>query len=102
CVESNKKSPVSFFIENIEELNRIFQDASQKFNLQLISIFHSHPAGAYPSGADLRNMEFLDNFENRAFRNQIWTIMDATNKKINGFIFFNKELMQINVEINKK
>ncbi|MFX1260247.1 MAG: hypothetical protein ACFFAN_20545, partial [Promethearchaeota archaeon] len=25
CVESNKKSPVSFFIENIEELNRIFQ-----------------------------------------------------------------------------
>ncbi|MHA1489776.1 MAG: Mov34/MPN/PAD-1 family protein [Promethearchaeota archaeon] len=101
CIESDKKSPVEFLMEDIEKLNEVFQDAAQKYDLRLISIFHSHPAGAYPSGVDTRNMKYLDNCGNNAFRNQIWTIMDAQNHELNGFIYFNEEFMQVGLEIVK-
>ena len=32
CIESNQKSPVAFLMNNIEDLNRIFQEAFQKHN----------------------------------------------------------------------
>jgi len=101
CFESDRKSPVSFLIENIEKLNQVWQNASQKFNLRLISIFHSHPAGSSPSGVDHYNMEFLDNCGNKAFKNQIWTIMDAQNFNLNAFIYYQEEIMKIAVEVNK-
>ena len=101
CFESDKKSPVSFLIENIEKLNEVWQNAAQKYNLQLISIFHSHPAGASPSGIDHDNMEYLDNCGNKAFKNQIWTIMDGQNFKLNAYIFFNQEIIRVAVKINK-
>jgi len=99
CIESNQKSPVTFLMNNLEEINRIFQDAFQKDNLRLISIFHSHPGGTYPSETDFSNMRSLDNCGNKAFKNQIWAIMNARNKKLNGYILFNGEFMQIEVEI---
>jgi len=102
CIESSKKSSVEFLIGNPEELNQIFYEASQKYKLRLISIFHSHPSGAHPSGFDLENMKYLDEFDNKAFRNQIWSIMDASNYNLNSFIYLNKELKQINVKIQKK
>ncbi|MFX1314879.1 MAG: Mov34/MPN/PAD-1 family protein [Promethearchaeota archaeon] len=102
CIESNQKSPVSFLMNNFEELNRLFQDASQKYNLQLISIFHSHPSGTYPSDTDLKNMRFLDKCGNKAFKNQIWIIMNANSEKLNGFILFNDEFLQIDIEIDNK
>lgn len=101
CLESDKKSPVSFLIENIERLNEVWQNAAQKFSLRLISIFHSHPAGSSPSGVDHDNMEFLDNCGNRAFKNQIWTIMDAQNFNLNAYIYYNEEIMKVAVEVNK-
>ena len=101
CFESDKKSPVSFLIENIEKLNEVWQDAALKFNLRLISIFHSHPAGSSPSGVDHYNMEFLDNCGNKAFRNQIWTIMDAQNYNLNAYIYYNQEIMKVVVELNE-
>ena len=102
CIESDEKSPVAFLIENIEELNKLFQNAADQFNLRLISIFHSHPAGASPSGVDLGNMEFLDDCGNKAFKNQIWTIMSATNYDLNGFIYFHGELMQVDLIIKEE
>ena len=99
CIESSQKSPVAFLMNNLEELNRIFQEAFQKDNLRLISIFHSHPGGTYPSETDFTNMRSLDNCGNKAFKNQIWAIMNARNKKLNGYILFNGEFMQIEVEI---
>ena len=99
CFESDRKSPVAFLIDNFEELNSIFLEASQKHELKLISIFHSHPAGAYPSGTDKNHMLFLDDCVNRAFKNQIWTIMDASNEELNGFIYFNKEFKRVEVKI---
>lgn len=98
CVKGHQ-SPVSFLIDNVEMLNNIWSEAYQKHKLNLISIFHSHPGGAYPSGVDTRNMKFLDDCGNKAFKNQIWTIMDASNHELNGFIYFNKEFVQTSVEI---
>jgi proteasome lid subunit RPN8/RPN11 len=99
CIESTKKSTVSFLIDNIEELNEIYRTASKKYNMRLISIFHSHPGGAYPSGVDTKNMKRLHTF--KSFKNLIWTIMDAGNNKLNGFIYFKKDFFQILVDINK-
>ena len=70
-------------------------------SLRLISIFHSHPAGSSPSGVDHANMEFLDNCGNKAFKNQIWTIMDAQNFNLNAYIYYNEEIMKVAVEVNK-
>ena len=100
CIESTKKSTVSFLIDNIEELNEIYQTAARKYNKRLVSIFHSHPGGAHPSGVDNRNMKHLNDF--KPFRNLIWTIMSASNKKLNGFIYFNMEFFQVKIEINKE
>lgn len=106
CIESDKKSPVSFLMENEEELNRIFQNAFNKYHLRLISIFHSHPSGAQPSGVDIKNMKFLDTsanfldaYGNRAFKNQIWTIMDAKTKELNGFMYLEEEFLEIDVKL---
>jgi proteasome lid subunit RPN8/RPN11 len=99
CIESNEKSPVAFLIDDIEKLNAIFKEASQQYNLRMISIFHSHPSGSHPSGVDHGNMEYLDDCGNRAFKNQIWTIMDARTRELNGFIYYNKELMQVDVKV---
>ena len=100
CIESTKKSTVSFLIDNIEELNEIYQTAARKYNKRLVSIFHSHPGGAHPSGVDNRNMKHLNDF--KPFRNLIWTIMSASNKKLNGFIYFNMEFFQVKIKINKE
>lgn len=99
CIESNKKSPVAFLIDDIEKLNTIFKEASQQYNLRMVSIFHSHPSGAHPSRVDHGNMEYLDECGNKAFKNQIWTIMSARSLKLNGFIYYKKELMQVDVVI---
>jgi hypothetical protein len=44
-------------------------------------------------------MEHLNNF--KAFKNLIWTIMDAGNNDLNGFIYYNQEILQVVVKINK-
>jgi proteasome lid subunit RPN8/RPN11 len=93
----------------MEMLNAIIleelQSESQK--VQLLSIFHSHPSGNYPSATDLNHMRYLDNFgENaskftsRAFKNLIWLIIDAKNYNINGFIYFENEIHKIDVIIS--
>ncbi len=102
CLDSDRKSPVAFLIENIEKLFEIYYNAVNKYKLKLISIFHSHPAGAYPSGVDERNMKFLDKHGFSGFKHQIWSIMDANNKEINGFIYYKKKLIQVDVQISKK
>jgi proteasome lid subunit RPN8/RPN11 len=76
--------------------------------MRLVSIFHSHPSGSYPSNIDLINMKFLDNFSSvnhnfvsKAFKNLIWSIMDSINFKINCFIYLGSELLQVNVKIHE-
>jgi len=112
CIESDDSSPVHFMLENVEELNRIIKNANQKYNMRVLSIFHSHPGGAYPSGFDVNYMKFLDEFHNvllnsprmlkTPIKNQIWTIMDASNNELNGFIYLQGEYLQVNVQIKSK
>lgn len=99
CIESDQKSPVAFLISNMEKMNEIFKTAAQKYNLRLISIFHSHPSGSYPSNVDYKNMKFLNGFSNKAFRNQIWLIMSARDHNLNGFIYYRDKLKQVIVDI---
>ncbi|MFX1529962.1 MAG: hypothetical protein ACFFBC_02505, partial [Promethearchaeota archaeon] len=63
---------------------------------------HSHPVPPYPSSIDIENMKYLDKdigAKRNPFKNQIWTIMDMNTEKINGFIYYNKELLQVDLQI---
>jgi len=109
CIPSDQKSSVSFLIRNTEMLNTIILEELQSEiqKIQLISIFHSHPSGNYPSATDLNYMRYLDNFgENaskftsKAFKNLIWLIIDANDYDINGFIYFKNEIQEIDVIIS--
>ncbi|MBA7669738.1 hypothetical protein ES703_77871 [subsurface metagenome] len=71
----------------------------------MISIFHSHPVPPYPSSIDIENMRYLDEDigkKRNPFKNQIWTIMDMSTEEINGFIYYNKELLQVDLQIKNK
>ena len=103
CLKSNFESLGSFnLIQDSDKYFEIHQEAVIRNKLRMISIFHSHPVPAYPSSIDEENMKFLDRdvgTVKNPFKNQIWTIMEMDTEEINGFIFFNKELMQIDLQI---
>ena len=112
CINSDQKSTVSFLIENIEKLNQVIREKIEVLRIneeiRLISIFHSHPSGNYPSMTDINNMRFLNTFSDvehkfvsKAFKNLIWLIMDGTNFDISGFICLNSKIYQIEVKVNK-
>lgn len=104
CIESDEKSPVAFFVRgDTEELFSIFKEAVEKFGMRLISIFHSHPSGAFPSGVDRYNMEHLNSIQisgtKNPFKYQVWSIMSAQSEKLNGFLFLNNEIIQVDIKI---
>jgi len=112
CIESNKRSMVAFLIENTELLNQTIVKAMSELGIEkqtrLISIFHSHPSGSIPSTTDIKNMRFLNEFSNikhkfisRAFKNLIWLIMDGSSFDINGYIYLNSSLFQIDIKIHE-
>ena len=92
---NTSRSSVHFEIDP-EFLLKVLLELEEK-DQELVSIFHSHPAGAHPSGVDLDNMKFLDEFNPygnfKPYKNLIWIIMDAQNKELNGFIYFKNEIM---------
>ena len=102
CIESSFESPVAFLMDDYLKLKEISEKFLKVFNLQLISIFHSHPGGAYPSGVDIPYMRSYHEGKITKFKHIIWTIMDAQNKELNGFIYLFDELRQINIDFLKK
>ena len=44
-------------------------------------------------------MKRLEKSNLKLFKYTIWAIMDRNNKQLNGFMFYNNELIQINVKI---
>ncbi|MFX1374506.1 MAG: Mov34/MPN/PAD-1 family protein [Promethearchaeota archaeon] len=105
CLKSNIESYGSFaLIEDSDKYFEVHQDAVHNRQLRMISIFHSHPAPAYPSSIDIKNMKYLDEDignKRNPFKNQIWTIMDMETESVNGFIYYNQELLQIDLQINE-
>ncbi|MHA1913177.1 MAG: Mov34/MPN/PAD-1 family protein [Promethearchaeota archaeon] len=109
CIKSDRSSPVDFLMENIEELYRVISNANKKYDARVLSIFHSHPAGSYPSGFDINYMKHLDNFYRKVLnspipikipiKNEIWTIMDGSNFDLNGFLYLENEIQQIQLRV---
>ena len=97
CIESSYKSPVAFLMDDYEKLIQLSKKYSKDF--QLLSIFHSHPVSAYPSGVDIPYMKNYYESGIAKFKHLIWTIIDVKCEKLNGFMFILEELKQILVQI---
>ena len=101
CIKSDVESYGSFIINDEEKFNDIYSKRSNE-DLKLISIFHSHPVKAIPSGIDKENIKYLDEFKNikgkKPFKHQIWTILGSDNK-LNAYIYMKKKFYQINLVI---
>ena len=101
CIDSSNKSPVAFLLDNDDMLIKLSTTISKNNNLKLIAIFHSHPAGANPSGVDKKCMKSYHNCGIKKFKHLIWIIMDSRSKEINGFIYLKNKLLQIAINFVK-
>jgi len=101
CIDSSNKSPVAFLIDNDDMLIKLATTILKNNNLKLIAFFHSHPAGASPSGVDKKCMKAYHNCGIKKFKHLIWIIMDSKSEEINGFIYIENELLQIAINIVK-
>jgi len=100
CLESDKKSPVAFLIDNIDKLGEIFEDY-KKYHMNIVSIFHSHPGNSnFPSGVDKKNMERLVNFRFKHFKGVIWSIMASESSDLKAFMLFEGDIIQVDVIID--
>ena len=108
CIPSDKKSPISFLIEKVENLNEIILEELRlgENKKQIVNIFHSHPSGSFPSAIDINNMRYLDQFGegsgdsiSKPFKNLIWLIIDSKNYKIRGFICYRNKIHEVDVII---
>ena len=99
CVESSLLSPVSFLIDNDERILELSNITVQNIKLKLIAIFHSHPAGAYPSSYDKKSMKYYHNCGIKKFTHLVWIIVNSRNKNINGFMYLDNKLTQIKIVV---
>jgi proteasome lid subunit RPN8/RPN11 len=100
CIKSDEESPVAFLINNLDKLNKIYSRAHKKYNMGLLSIFHSHPGESnYPSGIDKDNMKRLENSELKSFKGVIWSIIASQNHQMNAFMYLNQEFIQTEIII---
>ena len=101
CIESSTTSPVSFSVDNDDQILEISNITIQNKELKLIAVFHSHPAGAYPSNVDKKSMKYYHNCGIKKFTHLVWIIVDSRNKIVNGFIYLGNKLTQIRVELSE-
>lgn len=93
-VESSVPSPVSFLIGDIENLYSLWADAQSK-GYRLVSIFHSHPSGAWPSGKDRKYMKNIGRF----YRGIIWSIYGNSQDELNAFVYDRNRMFQVEIVI---
>ena len=112
CIKPDKKSIVSFLINDEEKLynilNQYLTKGKENERLRLISIFHSHPSGTALSSTDIKNMQYLNDFSktnskyvSRAFKNLVWVIMDGKNYNLDGYILLSNELYKIDLIVKE-
>src|SRR3712207_1191356 len=84
------ESPITFSIEPAE-LIQAYNLAESK-GMEVIAIFHSHPARAWPSSTDIKFMEVNP---------VVWVIYSTTESQLKGFIYDDDELIkEIDIRIN--
>lgn len=84
------ESPITFSIEPAE-LIQTYNLAESK-GMQVIAIFHSHPAKAWPSSTDMKFMEINP---------VVWVIYSTTESQLKGFIYDDDGLIkEIDIKIN--
>ena len=101
CIESSISSPVSFLLDNDEKILELSNITAKNESLNLIAIFHSHPAGANPSSFDKKSMKYYHNCGVKKFTHLVWIIVDSRNKDINAFMYLENKLTQIRIEISE-
>ena len=79
AMRNSDESPRSFRIESQELINGYL--TAEKMNLNVVGIFHSHPAPAVPSSTDKIFMEINP---------VIWLIYSTVNKESRAYIFEQK------------
>ena len=75
-VRNIDESPVSFSIEPAELLHAY--DLAESEGMQVIAIFHSHPAKPMPSGTDIKFMEINP---------VVWVIYSTTESQLKAFVY---------------
>ncbi|RLG45298.1 MAG: metalloprotease [Thermoproteota archaeon] len=65
---------------------------AEKMGLELVGIFHSHPAPPKPSASDLRYM---------ALNPVVWLIVDNTNFTVGAYVLEKGGLRQVGIEVIK-
>lgn len=79
AVKNSDSSPVSFSIDP-DDLMEGYQ-LSESRNLQVVGIFHSHPAEPFPSSLDKRYMKINP---------VVWLIYSTITKEFRAYIFEHK------------
>ena len=101
CIKSSKLSPVAFLLDNDQKILELSNNITQDKKMQLLAIFHSHPAGANPSSIDKKCMKQYHNCGIKNFNHLVWIIVGSRNKDINGFIYLDNNLTQIKIEVSE-
>jgi proteasome lid subunit RPN8/RPN11 len=84
------ESPIKFTIEPAELLQAY--NLAESKGMEVIAIFHSHPAKAWPSSTDIKFMEINP---------VVWVIYSTTESQLKGFVYDNDELIkEIDIKIS--
>lgn len=93
AVDSTTPSPVAFLIGDLEHLYSLWSKAQDQ-GYRLLSIFHSHPSGAWPSGTDKRYMKNID----LVYPGIIWIIYGNGDDEFKAFIYQNQKFHRVNLK----
>jgi [CysO sulfur-carrier protein]-S-L-cysteine hydrolase len=77
------ESPVTFSIEPAELLHAY--NLAESKGMQVIAIFHSHPAKPWPSSTDIKFMEINP---------VVWVIYSTTESQLKAFVYDDDELIK--------
>jgi proteasome lid subunit RPN8/RPN11 len=77
------ESPVTFSIEPSELLHAY--NLAESKGMQVIAIFHSHPAKPWPSSTDIKFMEINP---------VVWVIYSTTDSQLKAFVYDDDELIK--------
>jgi proteasome lid subunit RPN8/RPN11 len=75
-MRNSDKSPVTFSIEPAELLHAY--NLAESKGMQVIAIFHSHPAKPWPSNTDIKFMEINP---------VVWVIYSTTESQLKAFVY---------------